>query len=116
LRDPNFTHVLLVTLPEATPVHEASQLQVDLKRAAIAPYAWVINQSFSGAQTKDPLLLAKAQNEGRFIREVVDKLATTAVLVPWLAQEPAGIAGLRKLFPVAPHTDLAKPSTTVPNL
>ncbi len=31
LRDPGFTRVLIVTLPEATPVHEAAQLQDDLK-------------------------------------------------------------------------------------
>lgn len=84
LRDSEFTKVLLVTLPEATPVHEAAQLQVDLKRAAISPYAWVINQSFADAQTTNPALIAKAQNEKRFISEVVDQLATETVLVPWL--------------------------------
>ena len=36
LRDPAFTRVLLVTLPEATPVHEAQALQADLARAGIA--------------------------------------------------------------------------------
>ncbi len=35
LRDPEFTRVLIVTLPEATPVHEAAQLQRDLRRAEI---------------------------------------------------------------------------------
>lgn len=44
LRDPEFTRVLLVTLPEATPVHEAARLQDDLLRAGITPFAWVINQ------------------------------------------------------------------------
>ncbi len=33
LRDPEFTRILIVTLPEATPVHEAAQLQEDLRRA-----------------------------------------------------------------------------------
>jgi arsenite-transporting ATPase len=47
LRDPNFTRVLIVTLPEATPVHEAASLQRDLRRAEIEPYAWVINQVLS---------------------------------------------------------------------
>ena len=55
LRDPSFTRVLLVTLPEATPVHEAASLQADLKRAQIEPFAWVINQSMARAQTKDPV-------------------------------------------------------------
>ena len=35
LRDPDYTRVLIVTLPEATPVHEAAKLQDDLKRAGI---------------------------------------------------------------------------------
>ena len=45
LRDPLFTMVLLVTLPEATPIHEAMQLEHDLARADIRPFAWVVNQS-----------------------------------------------------------------------
>jgi anion-transporting ArsA/GET3 family ATPase len=56
LRDPEFTRILIVTLPEATPVHEAERLQEDLKRAGIHPYAWVINQSFRATDTKDPVL------------------------------------------------------------
>ena len=43
LREPDFTRVLIVTLPEATPVHEAASLQRDLLRAGITPFAWVIN-------------------------------------------------------------------------
>lgn len=97
LRDPEFTRILLVTLPEATPVHEASQLQADLKRASIVPYAWIINQSFSGTQTSNPVLLKKAANERRYIAEVVNDLSSRAVLVPWLAQEPSGLDSLRKL-------------------
>ena len=50
LRDPNYTRILLVTLPEATPVHEAAQLQRDLERANL-PFAWVINQSFAVTPT-----------------------------------------------------------------
>lgn len=100
LRDPEFTRVLLVTLPEATPVHEAAQLQVDLKRAAISPFAWIINQSFSGAQTTDSTLIAKARNETRFISEVIETLSDKTVLIPWLAQAPTGIAALHQLFSV----------------
>ena len=60
LRDPEFTRILIVTLPEATPVHEAARLQEDLKRAGITPYAWVINQSFCATDTKDPCWLNAA--------------------------------------------------------
>ncbi len=55
LRDPAFTRILLVTLPEATPVHEAASLQRDLERAQIRPFAWVINQSFSPLSVTDPV-------------------------------------------------------------
>ena len=54
LRDPAFTRVLLVTLPEATPVHEARALQADLARAGITPFAWVVNQSLTPVATRDP--------------------------------------------------------------
>jgi arsenite-transporting ATPase len=47
LRDRDFTHVLLVTLPEATPIHEAMQLERDLARADIRPFAWVVNQNLT---------------------------------------------------------------------
>ena len=37
LRDPDYTRVLIVTLPEATPVHEAERLAADLARAGSCP-------------------------------------------------------------------------------
>ncbi len=91
LRDPKFTRILLVTLPEATPVHEAAALQRDLERAEIRPFAWVINQSFSPLTVTDPVLRQRRTNEARYIREVV-ALGTRAVLVPWSANvgQPGG--------------------------
>jgi arsenite-transporting ATPase len=98
LRDPNFTRVLVVTLPEATPVHEAAALQADLRRAQIEPFAWVINQSFARAETRDPLLLARGAGERPFIREVARDLARRTALVPWVPEEPVGPAKLQQLF------------------
>ena len=69
LRDPDFTKILIVTLPEATPVHEAERLQNDLRRAGINPFAWVINQSFLAAGTRDPVLAERAALEMRYIDE-----------------------------------------------
>ncbi len=86
LRDPRFTRMLLVTLPEATPVHEAAALQRDLKRAGIAPYAWVINQSLTPVQTHDPVLVARKGNERRYIDEAC-ALSSRVAVVPWLAQD-----------------------------
>jgi arsenite-transporting ATPase len=96
LRDPAFSKVVLVTLPEATPVHEAAQLQEDLQRAGIHPYAWVINQSLSPLSLNHSLLQARRANERRFIEEVQQHTDRFAV-VPWLSQEPTGVEGLRRL-------------------
>ena len=96
LRDPEFSKVLLVTLPEATPVHEASQLQDDLRRAGIEPFAWVINQSLSPLNLNHPLLRARRGNEQRFIEEV-GQLADRFAVTPWLVHEPTGATGLRQL-------------------
>jgi arsenite-transporting ATPase len=98
LRDPDFTTVFLVTLPEATPVHEAATLQEDLKRAGIGVQGWIINQSFAASGTIDPILLRKAAHERRYIQEVKEEFATMTAIIPWLPAEPVGRAGLKQLF------------------
>ena len=69
LRDPEYTRVLIVTLPEATPVHEAARLGEDLQRAGIAPYAWIVNQSLAAAGAEHPTLAARARDEHPYIAE-----------------------------------------------
>jgi len=86
LRDPDFTKILIVTLPEATPVHEAERLQNDLRRASINPFAWVINQSLLAAGTRDPVLAERAALEVRYIDETQHELSTRAALIPWQAE------------------------------
>jgi arsenite-transporting ATPase len=98
LRDADYTRVLVVTLPEATPVHEAAMLQADLRRAKIEPFAWVINQSFAGSGSHDPLLVARGRGEVQYIREVVEKLSKRTALVPWVTEEPIGPERLQQLF------------------
>jgi arsenite-transporting ATPase len=100
LRDPAFTRVLLVTLPEATPVHEAGALQADLRRAQIEPFAWVINQSFAQSGSMDPLLLARGRGEAPYIREVVENFSKRTALVPWVSEEAVGPVKLQQLFTV----------------
>jgi arsenite-transporting ATPase len=104
LRDPNFTYVLVVTLPEATPVHEAEALQADLRHARIEPFAWVINQSFAEAQTSDPLLRARGAAEVPFIVEVAEQHAFRTALVPWVPDEPIGAEKLQQLFHEPEHS------------
>jgi arsenite-transporting ATPase len=97
LRDPSFTRVLIVTLPEATPVHEAARLQQDLRRAGIEPYAWVINQSLAALPVTDPVLRGRQAFEGKFVREVTNELAQRTSIVPWQVEPPIGLASLRRL-------------------
>ena len=98
LRDGDFTRVVVVTLPEATPVHEAAMLQADLRRAQIEPFAWVINQSFAKSGSGDPLLVTRGLGEVQFIREVVEQHSKRTAIVPWVTEEPAGPERLQQLF------------------
>ena len=97
LRDATHTHILIVTLPDATPLHEARRLQQDLGRAGIRPYAWVINQSLCASGTRDPLLRLRGEYEAPFIREVAEELSERTALVPWLVEAPVGAKGLSQL-------------------
>lgn len=97
LQDPERTKVLLVTLPETTPVLEAANLQSDLERAGIHPWGWIINNSLSIADTSSPLLCQRAQQEQPQIEAVKNQHANRIALVPVLASEPAGIEKLREL-------------------
>ncbi len=97
LRDPEFARVLIVTLPEATPVHEAVQLQGDLRRAEIEPFAWVINQSLQPLAVTDPVLVQRRQNEVPFIREVSDSHSRRLAVLPWQKEPPRGVSSLRQV-------------------
>jgi arsenite-transporting ATPase len=88
LRDAAYTQVLLVTLPEATPIHEAMQLERDLARADITPFAWIINQSLTPLNLSDPVLRSRRAHEQRHLREIADH-ATRTVLEPWTDEQDA---------------------------
>ncbi len=97
LRDPKFTRVVIVTLPEATPVHEAAALQADLERAGIAPFAWVVNQSFRLTDTSDAVLRARGESELALIDEVRREHAPRLALLPWMEEPPTGRERLLEL-------------------
>jgi arsenite/tail-anchored protein-transporting ATPase len=97
LRDSARTHVLLVAVPEATPVHEAARLQADLARSSITPRAWVLNQSLAAAAPTDPRLVARAIGEHRYVTEVATTLTDTLVVLPRVAVAPIGADRLRAL-------------------
>jgi arsenite-transporting ATPase len=97
LQDPKQTKVLLVTLAETTPVLEAANLQADLLRAGITPWAWIINNSVAAAKPHSPLLRQRASNELREIETVTRQYASRLAVVRLLEQEPVGMDRLLQL-------------------
>lgn len=88
LQDAGFAKIVLVALPETTPIREAAALQDDLKRAGIFPFAWVMNQCLSALKNiSDPILKRRAIAEGRLIREVSETLATRTYGIPFIPEE-----------------------------
>ena len=97
LRDPDFTKLLLVTLAEATPVHEAAALQEDLRRAGIEPFAWIVNQSLLDCGSCDPILQRREQAEHRYLDELANDHACRLAWLPWQSNEPTGADALARL-------------------
>jgi arsenite-transporting ATPase len=84
------TEVLIVTLPEATPVYEALRLEDDLKRAGISTQWWIINQSLFGTDTNNPILAAKAANEVEWLNRINEHADGKFALITWSADEIKG--------------------------
>jgi arsenite-transporting ATPase len=97
LQDGAYTKIILVTLPEVTPVSQAAALQEDLRRAHIEPYAWVLNRSVLAAGTHDPLLQARLAGERRQVERLSAGLAHRLFALPWLTTPPVGLDALSRL-------------------
>lgn len=97
LQNPAYTRIVLVALPEPTPVSEAAALQQDLRRAGIEPWVWVVNRSLAGLPTRDPVLAARMAAQRRQVERVQDALAPRVAVVPWRDPPPRGVAALRAL-------------------
>ncbi len=97
LQDPKQTKVLIVTLAEQTPVLEAANLQADLRRAGIEPWAWVINNSLMLTTSSSALLQQRALNEQQFLAQVIEQHAKRWAVVPLQLEDPTGIARLQQL-------------------
>lgn len=102
LQDADMTHVVIVTLPEVTPVSQAAALQDDLRRARIEPWAWVINKSVAATGTSDPLLQARLAGEQQQAARIASGLALRTYVLPWLAQPPVGVEALGRLVAAPP--------------
>lgn len=84
------TEVIIVTLPEATPVYEAMRLEDDLKRAGLSANWWVINQSFALTGSSNRILAVQANNEAEWINKVDQHTHGKTVLLPWHLEEVKG--------------------------
>ncbi|MBM7647389.1 arsenite-transporting ATPase [Bacillus ectoiniformans] len=98
LRNPEETGVIIVTLAETTPVLEAERLQQDLKRAAIQPAWWVINQSLYATNTSDPILAGRAASEMKWIRYTSDLMPEKTAIIRWAAEEKIGYDQMKELI------------------
>ncbi len=98
LQDPRYTQIVLVTLPETTPVSQAAALQEDLRRAGVEPYAWVVNKSILAAGTRDPLLQARLDGERKQMARLANGLARKTFAVPWMPEAPVGLSALSSLL------------------
>ncbi|HJV79173.1 MAG TPA: arsenical pump-driving ATPase [Paludibacter sp.] len=83
LRNPQETEVVVVTLPETTPVFEAERLQKDLQRAGIHNKWWIVNSCLSLTQTQNLFLQAKAQSELAWIEKVKQLSNCNTALIAW---------------------------------
>lgn len=90
LRNENETEVIIVTLPEATPVYEAMRLEEELKRAGIHTKWWVINSSLYQTKTANKLLAAKAGNEIKWINAVDKQSNGKFAVIEWSPEEIKG--------------------------
>lgn len=97
LQDPKQTKILIVTLAEKTPVLEAANLQTDLQRAGIEPWAWVINNSVAATTTNSSLLHQRALNELVEINAVAKRYSKRYAVVPMAKDEPVGVSRLLEL-------------------
>lgn len=84
------TEVIIVTLPEATPVYEALRLEGDLKRASIYANWWVINSSLFKLNTTNKLLASKARNEVEWINKIAEHSNGKFAVIGWTADEIKG--------------------------
>lgn len=90
LQDPEQTEVVMVTLPENTPVYESMRLQEDLNRAKIAHTWWVINNSMLTSGTTNEVLKARAKSEVTWINKVVELSNDHFAVVEWSPIEVKG--------------------------
>lgn len=87
LQNPDYAKLFIVSLPETTPITEATKLQDDLRRSGIEPYAWVANQSMSATTVNDPLLKQRAAAEIPLLKKMDKEHTDRLYAIPLIAEE-----------------------------
>lgn len=88
IQDPDYSKLLIVALPETTPITEAAKLQDDLRRSNIEPYAWIANQSMSATEISDPLLKQRAIEEIPLLNQIETTHSKKLYTIPWVSEDP----------------------------
>ncbi len=83
LRDSSITEVIIVTLPEPTPVFEASRLRADLDRAGIPARWWVVNKCLYPIPTQDAILRSRQAAETVWVQKVIEQSGGQTVVIPY---------------------------------
>ncbi|MGG5315873.1 arsenical pump-driving ATPase [Enterococcus sp. AZ072] len=92
LQNSDDTEVLMVTLPETTPVYESMRLDEDLDRAKISHTWWLVNQSMYAADTQNDVLKARSFNELEWIEKVAELSNGNFAVEEWQADfSPVGV-------------------------
>lgn len=97
IQDARYTQVIIVTLPETTPVSQAAALQDDLRRAKVEPYAWIVNRSLAAAGSADPVLRARMGGELRQMARIRAGLAKRLYVIPLKTHPLVGVQALEQV-------------------
>lgn len=83
LQNERETEVVMVTLPETTPVYESLRLQEDLNRTKVLNKWWVVNQSMLATQTTNHVLQGRAEGEVEWISKVAEVSKNRYAVIGW---------------------------------
>ncbi|PJE78438.1 Arsenical pump-driving ATPase [invertebrate metagenome] len=97
LQNQALTKIIITTLAEPTPVQEAKDLQQDLQRANIEPWAWIINNSLVQNGIKAELLQERAASQQPLIDKVINEYTSRVAVVAMQKSEPVGEKALKQL-------------------
>jgi arsenite/tail-anchored protein-transporting ATPase len=81
------TSIIIVSLPEQTPILEAKRLQDELSRASLPHKWWIVNRSYRLAGFESGILKQKGKQEGHWINEANRLSRGNLVVLPFCKQK-----------------------------